>query len=466
MQEQQQNSSSPKPIASLCLMLALVVSAFLAHEHSQTRLEDTLAYYLESGLYAQELPLYLDYLARAERLSGTAVNERSAINTPSETAFALSIMLDRRFGAYLNEHRRLLFGAQKAERWSQQRLDFSAQYLGTLPAFEFGLVPQQTQPRHLISYLFAETRWANLLLTLVLLGLIAPFIEKTFGRAAVIIWFLTAGAAHGLLYSLAASSAQAILLGASGASAGLIGVFLTVIAIRPSAHLTDRRSRLVLALCILGLYALKSGGSLYFGSTDIYIISAELGAMAMCAALCVLLFGTRMAQTPLTRGQSIPEQDNAEYRNRLQDVFNEICRFNFEQARYLARSLCAEYPNEAGAAKHRYKLEKLECDSSEYQQALQDYIDLICINDDYPAAKSMLHDLAKDSNSALPDEHGNIIKLFRLFVAHSDLRKAERCYRLLRKNNCPTYLLGEITEVLCREFEKRHLFAKAEQYFA
>lgn len=426
-----------------------------------------LTHYLQTGLFALEQPLYRDYLARAERLSGKStesIPEPQTLPEGHRPNQAAIVMLDRGFGNYLDQNAHLLFKPQQGTRWKQQKQQFLEQYLKHLPAYALGLVPQAAQARHFITYLFAEAVWLSLLLNLILLGLLAPFIEKCFGRASVLFWFFTAGALHALLYYLSASAAHAVLLGTSGATAGLTGVFLVVLAVKPSIHLPDMRTRCTLGLALLGLYSLKSAICIYFGLSDALVLGAELGVMIMCAALCILLFGSSLAGDQQTQGSDLYGNDDPDYRHRLQEALSEICQFNFDRAKQRIKSLSSDYPAKLGVSKHRYQLEKLDAGSPAYQEAVEQYINLIVTHNDYSAAKSVLKDCVKRAQQNQTITYGILNKLFRFFLAHSDLRKAEHCYRLLEKSACPPHLLTEAVDVLRKEFSKRQLFAKAEQY--
>jgi membrane associated rhomboid family serine protease len=93
-------------------------------------------------------------------------------------------------------------------------------------AQRWGLVPAAPRGPAFFTYLFVHGGWLHLALNLLFLYLTGPFIEDAWGRLPFLVFFLSAGAVVGGLYTLKYPLAVVPLIGASGAIAAVLGAFL------------------------------------------------------------------------------------------------------------------------------------------------------------------------------------------------------------------------------------------------
>ena len=181
MSEQQKKIRlSSFPIASSCLILILILSAYWSINSGSQLTQNTLRSYIDSGLFEIENPLYLEFHSRRYRLSDTEqVGDlnvlKKVLTGENRQDYAWIIMQDRAFAQYLDTNAKLLFRTSERNRWQTIRQDFNATQLKKLPAIEFGLVPQQSEPRHFVSHLFVEQDWGAPLIESSLIVAGAPF---------------------------------------------------------------------------------------------------------------------------------------------------------------------------------------------------------------------------------------------------------------------------------------------------
>lgn len=90
----------------------------------------------------------------------------------------------------------------------------------------WGLTPTQPSIRTLLSHQFMHAGWLHLLSNMFLLLLAAPAIEDRWGRPLFAVFYLLAGVAAGIFYTVVTPSSSIPMVGASGAIAGVLGAFL------------------------------------------------------------------------------------------------------------------------------------------------------------------------------------------------------------------------------------------------
>ena len=302
-------------------------------------------------------------------------------------------------------------------------------------------------------------------MNLALLSLALPFIERFFGRSAVFLWFFTSGGIHAGLYYLYASPENAILMGVSGAASGLVGVLLATITVAHSQQLDSVKARVLTSASLLGLWLIKSALLLWFGLCDWYLLGAELGVLFLSTALAVLLFKEQM-ETGQIKSIGAQESGNKRvdwnYRQALQIAFNEICQFNFRTALEQLASLGREYPGDLRIQRQLFRLALLNRDFRAFALATDNFIDSIVTNDNYREAKKCLAEIRKRYDENSPAGIKGLIKLFRLFITHNDLSRAEHCYQLMLEGSFSSQLTHEAASILQAEFQKRALLGKAD----
>jgi membrane associated rhomboid family serine protease len=90
----------------------------------------------------------------------------------------------------------------------------------------FGLVPAELKAANLFTYPFLHSGWLHLLFNLLMLFVVAPFVEDVWGRPLFTGFYLAAGAVAGVMFAVRYPELELPLVGASGAVAGVMGAFL------------------------------------------------------------------------------------------------------------------------------------------------------------------------------------------------------------------------------------------------
>jgi membrane associated rhomboid family serine protease len=93
------------------------------------------------------------------------------------------------------------------------------------PFVRWGLTPANPKPLAFLTHMFMHGGWVHLISNLFLLFLVGPPVEDRWGRPLFAGFYLLAGVFAGASHGLMTGSPQLPLVGASGAIAGVMGVF-------------------------------------------------------------------------------------------------------------------------------------------------------------------------------------------------------------------------------------------------
>jgi len=157
--------------------------------------------------------------------------ERPYLTPPAALVEQLSPQ-ERRQIAELHEAMRSSFGrsdSQEVAAEQRQLESLAEKFLRTLtdhPIRRWGLVPARFSVVALFTSMFMHAGWLHLIGNMFLLYLTAPFIEDAWGRPLFAAVYLGSGVVAALAHVMVFPSSTAPMVGASGAVAGLMGVFL------------------------------------------------------------------------------------------------------------------------------------------------------------------------------------------------------------------------------------------------
>jgi membrane associated rhomboid family serine protease len=122
-----------------------------------------------------------------------------------------------------------------AEREQQQLnklTDAAFESLRHLPSSRLGFAPARPNPFGLVTYTFVHAGWFHLIGNMWFLFLTGPFIEDLFGRPLFGVLYFLSGVAGAGAFAAGAPHTEVVLVGASGAIAGVMGAFLVRLATR------------------------------------------------------------------------------------------------------------------------------------------------------------------------------------------------------------------------------------------
>jgi membrane associated rhomboid family serine protease len=168
----------------------------------------------------------------------------------------------------------------------------------------FGFVPARITPIRLIAHQFLHADFLHLLFNMLFLWGVGALLEVTLGTAVFVSSFLLSGVAAALAHAAAHPASVEPAIGASGAVAGLMGMFAVLhlrqplrLALVAGLGLAPRIFILSLpAGVFLGLWLLEQLFFASFGSTVLGVaFLAHLGGFAFGVALALVLRATGVA---------------------------------------------------------------------------------------------------------------------------------------------------------------------------
>ena len=174
--------------------------------------------------------------------------------------------------------------------------------LRLLPSNRLGFAPARPNPVTLVSYTFVHADWFHLLGNMLFLFVTGPFIEDLYGRPLFVVLYFFSGAAGAGAFAAGSPPAETILVGASGAIAGVMGAFLVRLAARRIEFLVlpipiIPAFRFTLKLPAFVVIPLWAGEQLYYasvaGAESAVAFSAHVGGflLGLVLALAVGLLG-------------------------------------------------------------------------------------------------------------------------------------------------------------------------------
>jgi membrane associated rhomboid family serine protease len=178
---------------------------------------------------------------------------------------------------------------------------------GRHPFYRFGFVPAEIGLLRLISHQFLHADLLHLLFNMLFLWAVGGLLEQTLGRTVFVSSYLLSGAAAALAHAAAHPGSAEPAIGASGAVAGLMGMFAVLhfrqplrLALVAGLGLAPRILILSLpAWVFLGLWLLEQLFLASFGSSVLGVaFLAHLGGFAAGVALGLTRRGRRRAASP------------------------------------------------------------------------------------------------------------------------------------------------------------------------
>jgi membrane associated rhomboid family serine protease len=347
----------------------------IAGGHDRTVQSQATDYYLQSKLGAYEYPAYLDTVkARGDERRLQLLQKLEALEQQAgETAVAESkpaamIMLaDEPFQDALDAGQVITPGSSAYSDWKALREPLQ-QIRARNWTRHAALRADAPRWWTLFTYQFLHGGWDHLIGNMVVLVLVGRLVECAVGSGRFILAYLVTGAAAGLFYTLVRHGSSASLVGASGAIAGVMGLFAVIFA--------GRRLRFFYSvIAFVGFATLPALWLLPYwiawellqlalshGSHVAY--EAHVGGLVSGALIGLLLRGLPGREQTEER-LAAPEQDAA-YEKSLREAGELLTRLRVDPARKLLESLNQQRPQDPRPLQKLYLLAKLAPDSPEY----------------------------------------------------------------------------------------------------
>ncbi len=221
------------PYLTLLLIFINLFVYFALQSHDNDYMASAFDYYLQSSLPAQEFPRYVHYL----REQGQAVHARRiTLLLDRHTAQArgdilLNMLKQGRFIDALEQNRIIRPDNPVFRRWRLQR-DMFDERLNRSVSYHFGLKAGAPTTLTLLTNLFLHADLGHLFGNMVFLFLFGFVVEIAIGRPLYLFAYLLAGLSSDMLYIAFYPNSLIPAIGASGAIAGLVGMYTVLFGLR------------------------------------------------------------------------------------------------------------------------------------------------------------------------------------------------------------------------------------------
>lgn len=223
------------PWVTLLLVALCCVIFFGFQQPDGAREQEAIAFYVRNGLPALELPHYLDDLDKrglhdlADKMRPKL--DRMSARNSEWTQVLLAMQDDSEFMARL--HNGQVIASQEAvfSTWSSARRQFDVLW-GRLFTIRFALHPRAPEPIQILMQMFMHADINHLLGNMAILFVVAYTVEDLLGRWRFLIYYLLAGFGATLPDLLWPGDPGSLSLGASGAIAGVMAMFVALYGLR------------------------------------------------------------------------------------------------------------------------------------------------------------------------------------------------------------------------------------------
>ncbi|MEE1894348.1 rhomboid family intramembrane serine protease [Metapseudomonas otitidis] len=211
------------PVVTLFLVVLNALIYFVYQGGDAARSEEAVRAYLDAGLLNRERALFVESLSKRHELDP---EERRALDSARRNDLALYALRDLEFEDEL--HRSAAYQADPA--WQRARAPAEAAR-DSLSSYRFGFIPKRFTVEGLFGAMFLHGSFDHLLGNMIFLFICGFALERALGAAAYLGLYLASGLASHLLW-WAMDPGWVPGIGASGAVAGLMGMYIGVYALR------------------------------------------------------------------------------------------------------------------------------------------------------------------------------------------------------------------------------------------
>jgi membrane associated rhomboid family serine protease len=481
------------PYLTLLLIFINCLVFIVAQRHDDEALRRAFEQYFQSKLPNLELPAYVDYLQEQGELEKANKMERilrvskdlrddgnedddshsadqapdaAESNAPDLRVYVLFEMLHDAGFVQRLEHNQVVKPADpQFAQWREQRTQFDA-LLQKNTAEHYGFKPAVHEPITFITHMFLHGGIDHLIGNMVFLLLIGFLVEEVLGRWLFPVLYLLGGlAAVGLFWMLRPDSGVP-LVGASGAIAGLMGMYTVLFGLR---KITFFYWVLVYfdyfkapAIALLPFWVGKELVELYWGGPSQVAYQAHIGGLLGGAVLAGLF---RLAFRPRLEAIFAAEDRAKDHSADFQRAVDLAGKLEFDRAAGLFERLLEHAPGDRKLITHLYNVAKHKPESERYHHAATRILDL-------PEQDEGTHELVHETyreytQLAKPGprlREAQIATLARRFAVAGHTEDAERLVHFLLKKSPGSPALPETMIELAKAFFRRRNQHKYRQY--
>lgn len=426
-------------VTGLLLVINLIV--FFGFQSGDREVEmEAAEHYLESGLSEQEWEWFSDYLSMTDQPFWDYKQELDHLATRN----APKLLIARQRATVIDAHPRFLDdarngaflepGSEAFRTWRDKRRTYEAIIDGSFTN-RFMLSYDQIHPVNLFSHMFMHGGLAHLLGNMLFLVLLGLLVEGALGRGLFLGCYLVAGLGAATA-SLAVNWGTGIgMLGASGAIAGLMGLYTVLYGLRRVRFFYwffvyfdyVRAPALLLLPVWLGWELLQ-----FFMAETNVAYDAHIGGIVTGALLAAAVRRLGWENRDFLDEDTQKEQDT----NAVTEARDAIAALKPDLAKLRLRPLLERHGQDTGLLKLWYTACKLKADDPDIHAAAARIFALPARDD---ATRDFVRETARDylGRGRIRLRPAELTRIAGRLAAWGDLAAAERLVRALARLKTP-----------------------------
>ncbi len=429
------------PVITFLLIIINTIILVWTQSHNEKVFQTAFDYYINSALPKTELPRYLEIKANIaddisnQELAKSIKNKSLKKNTLVYVLMAMEN--DQSFMKKLHQNQIITEQEQAYSQWKSERGKFETLFQQNSSS-RYGFTPSQHKAITFISHMFLHGGYDHLIGNMIFLFLIGVTLETALGSLLYLACYLIAGLGAVSLYWLIYASSETTLVGASGAIAGLMGMYAGVFGLRKI-----RFFYYILfyfdyikapALIMLPLWVLNEIYQLAFTEGSNVAYMAHVGGLLTGG---IISFTIKKYFVEQINTEYLDESQHQEEKKRDYEQGMSLLReLKIPQAQRVFAGLCATCPEDMAILLQYYKAMKYTPQAEEYPKVVNKIFssaDKLDIQDVLSIFKDFTKSFAlKEISTAA------LIRLSSVFSKNNYLTEAESIIKNLLQNSTKT----------------------------
>ena len=364
------------PIVTFLLILINTLVFFIGQSGDDDAFENAAKYYHESGLARIEVPAYLKYLqdtpgrGESQQDKDTVSDLKNIEHYPalmSDAHAMMMIMSDDQFLDELLDNKTVITTEmEEYENWEEYREGLDKELNKSL-TIKYGFIPKDRRPITFLTTQFLHGGVMHLVGNMVFLLFLGIAVENIFGSLRYLPFYLISGVSATAFFMLFDMTSRVPLVGASGAIAGLMGMYAISYGLRRIRFFYNilfyfnyvKAPALIMFPLWLGNEFLQ-----YFfieGSNVAYM--AHAGGLLAGAAIAALMSLFKKGVDREYMDENVKQDNLAEQMTEANTLMGQL---EFDQAKKIYNQVLRDHPDNFDALKKLFTIEKHKPESLEF----------------------------------------------------------------------------------------------------
>lgn len=448
------------PVITLLLIIinSLIYVAFQSQDDQ--KLNDAQSYHVRSGLASIEIPYFKASLKPEDRLS-VATNMRN-----NDWFFIMET--NATFMGELNRDEIITIADPNYQRWKEKRRHLN-QLLDEISTWSYSLKAAEPTLLTLVSHMFLHGDFGHLLGNMLFLLAVGFIVELAMAKSVYLSAYLFCGVMSGLFYIPSAADSLIPSVGASGAIAGLMGMYAVLF------H--TRRVRFFYFIYIyfdyvklpaIYLLALWLGYEVFQQLSYSHMSNvnylAHIGGLISGATLAFILTRTSLKQ--FIKHDYLNENESTKQFERLTKQARTLIHdLDYTKAVPVLAKLVNIQPNNTELLYQYYNASKTINHSAAHHLAAEL---ILSLKNNDPTTLGLITDTFNEYYSVKDAKLANtqLQALFEKFISNRMLEPAENAIRLMRQQPQSYPNFPKNLQLLTYQLIQQHQMTKAKSYLA